>query len=112
MRGMWEWLVNQAISTTEAIGAVLDGVLIDNFRILDYRRAIAYHRPQTWANDESDLTLEDVREFVNLALFYGIFPHRKDEAANWEEGSDQLITDTQHPVLGRRLGAGNPRLDR
>ncbi len=196
---LWEWLVSPAILATEAISAVLDGVMIDNFmttpgvdtrpdhlaltetpltyqvatyqpgihnaasvyefllwlrdrldaqgrddmaitinfwgigtpnglapyidafggerrskagahinwnpRILDYRRAIAYHRPQTWANGEPNLTLEDVREFVNLALFYGIFPHRKDEATGWEEGSDQLITDTRQ-VLFQFWAAG------
>ena len=31
---------------------------------------------------------------MNLALFYGIFPNRKDDATGWEPGSDQLISDT------------------
>jgi hypothetical protein len=76
-----------------------------NPRILDYRRAIAYHKPQAWANGEPDLTLDDVEEFVDLALFYAIFPTRKDEATNWESGSDQLITDTQQ-VLFQFWSAG------
>jgi hypothetical protein len=76
-----------------------------NPRILDYRRAIAYHKPQAWANGEPDLTLDDVQEFVDLALFYAIFPTRKDEATSWEPGSDQLITDTQQ-VLFQFWGAG------
>jgi len=76
-----------------------------NPRILDYRRAIAYHKPQAWANGEPDLTLDDVGQFVDLALFYAILPARKDEATNWEPGSDQLITDTQQ-VLFQFWGAG------
>ena len=76
-----------------------------NPHILDYRRAIAYHKPQAWANGEPDLTLSDVQEFVDLALFYAISPSRKDEATNWEPGSDQLITDTQQ-VLFQFWGAG------
>lgn len=196
---LWNWVVSPAISATEAISAVLDGVMMDNFmsapgvdtrpehlaltdtplayhvatyqpgvhnaanvhqffiwlrdtldaqgrddmaitinfwgiatpnglarhidafggeggsktgahtnwnpRILDYRRAIAYHKPQAWANGEPELTLDDVREFVDLALFYGIFPTRKDEAIGWEPGSDQLITDTQQ-VLFQFWSAG------
>ena len=70
-----------------------------NPRILDYRRAIAYHKPQAWANGEPDLTLDDVEEFVDLALFYGILPTRKDEATGWEHSSDQLITDTQQVLF-------------
>ncbi len=70
-----------------------------NPRILDYRRAIAYHKPQAWANGEPDLTLDDVEQFTDLALFYAILPTRKDEAANWEPGADQLITDTQHVLF-------------
>ncbi len=70
-----------------------------NPRILDYRRAIAYHKPQAWANGEPDLTLDDVQEFVDLALFYAIFPTRKDEATGWEPGSDRLITDTQQVLF-------------
>ncbi len=76
-----------------------------NPRILDYRRAIAYHKPQAWANGEPDLTLDDVEEFVDLALFYAVFPTRKDEATGWEPGSDQLITDTQQ-VLFQFWSAG------
>jgi hypothetical protein len=76
-----------------------------NPHILDYRRAIAYHKPQAWANGEPDLSLEDVEEFVDLALFYAILPTRKDEAINWEPGSDQLITDTQQ-VLFQFWAAG------
>ncbi|RLC64646.1 MAG: hypothetical protein DRI80_00850 [Chloroflexota bacterium] len=199
---LWDWVVNPVISATEAIGAVLDGVMMDNFmsapgvdtrpehlaltdtslayhvatyrpgvhnaanmheffiwlrermdargrddmaitvnfwgvgtpnglarhidafggegksktgastnwnpRILDYRRAIAYHRPQTWANGDPDLTLGDVREFVNLALFYGILPVRKDEATGWEEGADQLITDTRQVLLQFRPAEWEP----
>jgi hypothetical protein len=70
-----------------------------NPRILDYRRAIAYHKPQAWANGEPDLGLEDVEAFTNLALFYGILPSRKDDATGWEEGSDQLITDTREVLF-------------
>jgi hypothetical protein len=76
-----------------------------NPRILDYRRAIAYHKPQAWANGEPDLTLDEVEEFTDLALFYGILPTRKDEATGWEPGSDQLITDTQQ-VLFQFWAAG------
>jgi hypothetical protein len=76
-----------------------------NSHILDYRRAIAYHKPQAWANGEPDLTLDDVEQFVDLALFYAILPTRKDEATGWEQGADQLITDTQQ-VLFQFWGAG------
>jgi hypothetical protein len=190
---LWDWAVSPAISATEAISAVLDGVMMDNFmtapgvdtgpehlaladtplayhvatyqpgvhntanmdeffcwlrgrmddrgrddmaitvnfwgigttnglarhvdafggegqsktgahsnwnpRVLDYRRAIAYHKPQAWANGELDLTLDDVEAFANLALFYGILPNRKDDATGWEEGADQLITDTREVLF-------------
>ncbi len=76
-----------------------------NPRILDYRRAIAYHKPQVWANGEPDLTLEDVEAFTDLALFYAISPSRKDEATGWDPGADQLITDTRQ-VLFQFWGAG------
>jgi hypothetical protein len=69
-----------------------------NPRVLDYRRAIAHHKPEVWANGEPDLTLEDVEAFANLALFYGILPSRKDDATGWEAGADQLITDTREVV--------------
>ncbi len=190
---LWDWAVSPAVSATEAISAVLDGVMMDNFMtatgvdvrpehlaladtplayhvvtyqpgihnaastdeffhwlrgrmsdrcrddmaitvnfwgigttnglarhidafggegksktgahnnwspsILDYRRAIAYHKPQAWANGESDLTLDDVEAFANLALFYGILPSRKDDATGWEEGADQVITETREALF-------------
>jgi hypothetical protein len=56
---LWDWGVSPAISATEAISAVLDGVMMDN----------------------------------------GILPKRKDEATGWEEGADQLITDTREVLF-------------
>ncbi len=64
-----------------------------NTRILDYRRAMAYHKPMTFSNGDKNLTLSDVTGFADLALFYGIFPKRKEEATGWESGSDQVIED-------------------
>jgi hypothetical protein len=70
-----------------------------NARVLDYRRAIVYHKPKAWASGEPDLTLDDLEAFANLALFYGILPSRKDDATGWEEGADQLITDTREVLF-------------
>ncbi len=64
-----------------------------NTRILDYRRAIAFHKPMTFSNAAKDLPLSDVKEFVDLALFYGIFPKRKEEATGWAAGSDKIVED-------------------
>jgi hypothetical protein len=69
-----------------------------NPRILDYRRAIAYHKPRSFSNGDNDLTLQDVEEFVDLALFYAVYPNRKDDAHGWEEGSDELVAHAQQVV--------------
>ena len=64
-------------------------------RILDYRRAISYQRTMAWSNEESHLTLDDVRAYVSRALFYGIFPGRKKEAVDWETGSEEILERAQ-----------------
>jgi len=80
---LWESAVSPAMSSTEAVGAVLDGVMIDNF-----------------------LTAPGVNtRLEHLALFYGIFPNRKDEATGWEQSCDELLSDTLQ-VLFQFWGAG------
>ncbi len=74
-----------------------------NPRILDYRRAIAYHKPQTWTNGEKNLTLADAQAYIARALFYGIFPTRKEEATGWESGADEALAAAQQ--LQRRYAA-------
>ena len=76
-----------------------------NPRILDYRRAIAYHKVLSWTNGESDLTRDDVKAYTARALFYGIYPTRKDEARNWEQGADAILQKAQH-VWKQYAGAG------
>ena len=193
----WDWNVSRTLSATEAIGAVLDGVLVDNFlsvpgvdlrpehlaltdapltydassyrpgvhnmvnngeylvwlrrqmrdrgrgdmaiainfwglatpnslapyvdvlggegeskrnpeinwnpRILDYRRAIAYHKLQSWTNGEANLSVADVQAYVAQALFYGIFPTRKETATGWESGADDVLAQAKQ--LQRRYAA-------
>ncbi|MCD6289593.1 MAG: carbohydrate binding domain-containing protein, partial [Anaerolineae bacterium] len=185
----WSWNINRAISATEAVGAVLDGVMMDNFltvpgvdldpahlaltdaplaydvstyrpgvhnmvnideffawlrqrlhqrgrddmaitinfwgvgtpnplapwidafggegatrgesttnwnsHILDYRRAIAYHKPQSWTNGEKGLTTSEAEAYVARALFYGIFPTRKETATGWEIGAEEVLAQAQ-----------------
>lgn len=64
-------------------------------RILDYRRAIVYGKTMSWSNEESHLTVEDVKAYTARALFYGIFPGRKEEAIDWEPGSEEILQDAQ-----------------
>ena len=65
-----------------------------NPHILDYRRAMAYHKPQAWSNGGQGLTTDEARQFADLALFYAIFPQRKSQAGGWEPGADEVISDT------------------
>ena len=57
-----------------------------NTRILDYRRAIAYHKKISFSNGGDNLKIEQIKNFLNLALFYAIFPVKKGDALNWESG--------------------------
>ena len=66
-----------------------------NPTILDYRRAMAYHKIQSWTNGARDLSRDQVQAYVARALFYGIFPTRKEEATGWEEGSEALLAEAQ-----------------
>ncbi len=63
--------------------------------ILDYRRAIAYHKPQSWTNGRKDLTTADAKAYVARALFYGIFPTRKQTATGWDAGAEEVLTQAQ-----------------
>ena len=69
-----------------------------DFWTLDYRRAIAYHKPRIFANQQPDLTLDQVREYANRCLFYGMMPVVGPHAAGWPPEASQVLTDT-HRVL-------------
>lgn len=64
-------------------------------RILDYRRAIAYGKAMSWANEEKGLNTEEVNAYVSRALFYGIYPERKEEATGWAAGAEEILTSAQ-----------------
>ena len=64
-------------------------------RILDYRRAMSGKKAMSWANEESGLSTSDVQAYVSRALFYGIYPKRKEEAAGWEPGSEEILKNAQ-----------------
>ncbi|RME76126.1 MAG: hypothetical protein D6784_06525, partial [Chloroflexi bacterium] len=59
--------------------------------ILDYRMAMAMGRPRVFANQQSNLTAEQVETFIHEALFYGIRPGRGANAANWPDGTEKQI---------------------
>jgi len=65
-----------------------------NTRLLDYRRTIAFHKKISFSNGASNLSLQQIKDFLNLALFYGIFPHKKEEAINWESGYETYWNNT------------------
>ncbi len=64
-------------------------------RVLDYRRAMAYGRPQAWSNGARDLNADQARAFVARALFYGIFPNRKEEATGWTPEAEAVLEQAQ-----------------
>jgi len=66
--------------------------------ILDYRRAIAMSRPRVFANQQSDLTPEQLERFIHEALFYGIRPSRGENGANWPEGYEARLAWAQGKV--------------
>ncbi|MFQ5407419.1 MAG: hypothetical protein ACE5FI_03225 [Anaerolineales bacterium] len=78
-------------------GAATQG---DNWtpEILDYRMATALGRPRLFANQQSDLTIEQIETFVHEALFYGIRPSRGPNAANWPTGYEALLEWGQDQV--------------
>ncbi|MFQ6013934.1 MAG: hypothetical protein ACE5NP_00645 [Anaerolineae bacterium] len=62
-----------------------------NEEILDYRRTVAYHRLMLFANQEPGLTLRDLEEFAQLALFYGIIPRPGPHGSGWQEGWEEVL---------------------
>ncbi len=64
-------------------------------RILDYRRAMSGKKAMSWANEESGLSTGYVQAYVSRALLYGIYPKRKEEAAGWEPGSEEILKNAQ-----------------
>jgi len=76
-----------------------------DFWTLDYRRAIAYHKPRIFANQQPELTLDQVREYANRCLFYGMMPVVGPHAAGWPPEASQVLTDT-HRVLFQFWAAG------
>jgi len=69
-----------------------------NPTILDYRRAIAYHRPYMFTNQSSGLTAAEAYTACQLALLYGVYPGHGPNGFGWDPAADQIITDTARLV--------------
>lgn len=76
-----------------------------NPEILDYRRAIAYHKPLLFANQTPELTEEAARRFQALALLYGVRPRQGPHGSGWSPAVDQIMEETA-ALVGRYWWAG------
>ncbi len=65
-----------------------------NPEILDYRRAVAYHKPLLFANQTPNLTEEAARRFRALALLYGVWPRQGPHGSGWSPAVNGIIEET------------------
>ncbi|MCR4404095.1 MAG: carbohydrate binding domain-containing protein [Candidatus Acetothermia bacterium] len=65
-----------------------------NPEILDYRRAVAYHKPLLFANQTSELTEEAARRFRALALLYGVWPRQGPHGTGWSPAVNEIFAET------------------
>lgn len=70
-----------------------------NPRILDYRRATAYHKMMLFGNQQPNLTDAQITDFLNTALAYGIVPRAAPHAVGWPAGSAARLDQTMALVL-------------
>jgi len=76
-------------------GKTLDGQGTNwNSEILDYRRAVAYHKPLLFANQTPDLAEEAARRFRALALLYGVWPRQGPHGSGWDPAVDEIFAET------------------
>jgi len=73
--------------------------------ILDYRRATAMGRMRSFANQASNLTLEEVKRYAHEALFYGMWTQRGPNGGNWPSGWEDAL-DWQHEQVRPLLSFG------
>jgi hypothetical protein len=62
--------------------------------ILDYRRAVAYHKPLLFANQTPNLTEEAARRFQALALLYGVRPRQGPHGSGWSPAVAEILEET------------------
>ncbi|RLE30038.1 hypothetical protein DRJ54_03540 [Candidatus Acetothermia bacterium] len=65
-----------------------------NLEILNYRRAIAYHKPLLFANQTPQLTEEAAHHFQSLSLLYGIRPMQGPHGTGWNPTVGHIIGET------------------
>ncbi|MFQ6034176.1 MAG: hypothetical protein ACE5KR_04870, partial [Candidatus Bipolaricaulia bacterium] len=76
-------------------GKTLDGRGTNwNPEILDYRRAVTYHKPLLFANQTPGLTEEAARRFQALALLYGVWPRQGPHGSGWSPAVNKIFEDT------------------
>ncbi len=76
-------------------GNTADGQGVNwNPEILDYRRAVAYHKPLLFANQTPNLTEAAARRFQALALLYGIWPRQGPHGTGWSSVVNAIFADT------------------
>ncbi|NOZ93248.1 MAG: hypothetical protein GXP47_00715, partial [Acidobacteria bacterium] len=71
-----------------------------NLEILDYRRAIAYGRPLSFANQTTGFTLEQSELFIGLAVLFGIPSSVGPVGHDWEPGAEDAISKAAELVHG------------
>jgi len=76
-----------------------------NPEILDYRRAIAYHRPYLFTIQASGVDASLAYTIGQLALLNGVYPGHGPNGSGWDPAADQIISDTAH-LVGRYWAAG------
>jgi len=62
--------------------------------ILDYRRAVAYHKPLLFANQTPQLTEEAARRFRALALLYGVWVRQGPHGTGWSPAVNEIMEET------------------
>jgi len=77
----------------DAMGNETQGEGASNWGInyLDYRRAIAYHKPLSSPWQRSDVTLAEANEYADTTLFYGVTVSQANNASNWEAGAEEIV---------------------
>lgn len=76
-------------------GKTIDGQGINwDPEILDYRRAVAYHKPLLFANQTPELTEEAARRFRALALLYGVWVRQGPHGTGWSPAVNEIMEET------------------
>lgn len=76
-----------------------------NPEILDYRRAIAYHRPYLFTIQASGVDASQAYTIGQLALLTGVYPGHGPNGSGWDPAADQVISDTAQ-LVARYWAAG------